>query len=162
MAEIGLNHYTQILTYIKELADSDPLVNKVTQGEASKAMFDKITLFPLVHIYIGGFAYGEQARTVIWDVIIGAMEKRENTNEQTTDNFFLNTNEVDNFNTTFSIVNRLVSRLNADLSKKKIDVAVIGNAEKQDEMYGADKDGYVVHLSLEVPNDTINLCQYPI
>lgn len=159
---IGLNHYTEILTYIKELADSDPLVNKVTQGEADKKLFDKITLFPLVHIYIGGFTFGEQARTVIWDVTIGALKQRQNTNEKTKDNFFLDTNEVDNFNETSAILNRLVSRMSADLEKKKITVSVIGNAEKMDEMYGADKDGYVINLSLEVPNDTINLCQYPI
>ena len=157
-----MNHYTQILKYIKELAESDPLVNKVTQGEASKAMFDKITLFPLVHIYVGGFSFGEDARTVIWDVIIGAMKQRQNTNEQTTDNYYLNTNEVDNFNETSAIINRLVSRINADLSKSKINVSVIGNAEKQDEEYGADKDGYVINLSLEIPNNEVNLCQYPI
>ena len=159
---MALNHYTQLLTYIKELAYSDPLVNEVTQGEASKAMFDKINIFPLVHIYIGGFTFGAEARTLIWDVTIGALKQRENTNEQTTDNFFLNTNEVDNFNETSAILNRLVSRMNADLSKSKIDVSVIGSAEKMDEMYGADKDGYVINLSLEIPNDTINLCQYPI
>tara|TARA_R110000851_G_scaffold50558_1_gene120740 strand:- start:655 stop:1131 length:477 start_codon:yes stop_codon:yes gene_type:complete len=157
-----MNHYTQILKYIKELAESDPLVNKVTQGEASKAMFDKITLFPLVHISVGGFSFGEDARTVIWDVIIGAMKQRQNTNEQTTDNYYLNTNEVDNFNETSAIINRLVSRINADLSKSKINVSVIGNAEKQDEEYGADKDGYVINLSLEIPNNEVNLCQYPI
>jgi hypothetical protein len=162
MTEIGLNHYTEILIYIKELADSDPLVNKVTQGEADKKLFDKITLFPLVHIYVGGFSFGDEAKTVIWDVTIGALKKRQNTNEQTTDNFFLNTNEVDNFNTTSAILNRLVSRLSADLIKKKIKTSVIGNAEKMDEMYGSDKDGYVVNVSLEVPNNVINLCQYPI
>jgi len=159
---MALNHYTQLLTYIKELSDSDPLVNEVTQGEASKAMFDKITMFPLVHIYIGGFTFGTEARTLIWDVTIGALKKRDNTNEQTTDSFFFNTNEVDNFNETSAILNRLVSRMVADLSKSKIDVSVIGSADKMDEMYGEDKDGYVINLSLEIPNDTISLCQYPI
>ena len=90
------------------------------------------------------------------------MKQRQNTNEQTTDNFYLNTNEVDNFNETSAIINRLVSRINADLSKSKINVSVIGNAEKQDEEYGADKDGYVINLSLEIPNNEVNLCQYPL
>lgn len=157
-----MNHYTQILSYIKELADSDPLVNKVTQGEASKAMFDKVTLFPLVHISVGGFNYGENFKTLIWDVSIGALKKRDNTNEQTTDSFYFNTNEVDNFNETSAIINRLASRLNADLDKKKIKVTTAGGSDKLDEMYGADKDGYVINLSIEVPNDTISLCQYPI
>ena len=157
-----MNHYTQILSYIKELADSDPLVNKVTQGEADKKLFDKITLFPLVHIYVGGFSYGENYKTLVWDVTIGALQQRNNTNEQTTDNFYFNTNEVDNFNETSGIINRLVSRLAADLDKKKIKVTSSGGSDKLDEMYGEDKDGYVVSLSIEVPNDTINLCQYPI
>ena len=159
---MGLNHYTQILNYIKELAESDPLVNEITQGQADKAMFDKITIFPLVHIHVGGFTFGESARTLIWDVTIGAMKKRQNKNEQTTDSFYFNTNEVDNFNETSAIINRLVSRLVADLEKRKINISVIGGAEKQDEMYGADKDGYVIDLSLELPNNEIALCQYPL
>jgi hypothetical protein len=157
-----MNHYTQILSYIKDLADSDPLVNKVTQGQANKKLFDKITLFPLVHIYVGGFSYGENYKTLVWEVQIGALQQRNNLNEQTTDNFYFNTNEVDNFNETSGIINRLVSRLAADLGKKKIKVITSGEADKMDEKYGEDKDGYVVVLSIEVPNDTINLCQYPI
>jgi hypothetical protein len=157
-----MNHYTQILSYIKELAESDPLVNKVSQGEADKKMFDKITLFPLVHIYVGGFNYGDNYKTLVWDVTIGALKQRDNTNEQTTDNFYFNTNEVDNFNETAGIVNRLVGRLAADLNKKKIKVTSSGGSDKLDQMYGEDKDGFVINLSIEVPNDTINLCQYPI
>ena len=106
-----MNHYTQILSYIKQLADSDPLVNTVSQGEADKKLFDKVTMFPLVHIYVGGFTYGENYKTLVW---------------------------------------------------KKIKVITSGGSDKLDEMYGEDKDGYVVSLSIEVPNDTINLCQYPI
>ena len=157
-----MNHYTEILSYIKQLADSDPLVNTVSQGEADKKLFDKVTMFPLVHIYVGGFTYGENYKSLVWEVIIGALKQRENTNEQTSDNFYFNTNEVDNFNETSAIINRLVSRLAADLNKKKIKVITSGGSDKLDEMYGEDKDGYVVSLSIEVPNDTINLCQYPI
>jgi len=157
-----MNHYTQILKYIKELAESDPLVNKVTQGESDKKMFDKITLFPLVHIYVGDFSFGEEMRTVIWEVDLVALKQRNNTNEKTTDNFYLNTNEVDNFNETSAIINRLVSRINSDLSKTKIKLSVSKTAGKLDEFYGSSKDGYGIGLSLELPNNIVNLCQYPI
>ena len=157
-----MNHYTQILNYIYELANSDPLVNEITQGQADKAMFDKITMFPLVHISVGDFTFGDKARVLIWDVDIMVLKKRQNKNEETTDNFYFNTNEVDNLNETAAIINRLVSRLIADLAKKKIVATVIGNAEKFDEFYGNPRDGYFINLSLEVPNNEISLCQYPI
>ena len=74
------------------MADSDPLVNTVSQGEADKKLFDKVTMFPLVHIYVGGFTYGENYKSLVWEVTIGALKQRENTNEQTSDNFYFNTN----------------------------------------------------------------------
>ena len=159
---MGLNHYTEILNYIKQLADSDPLVNEVAQGQVDKKMFDKITVFPLVYISINGFEFGSEARTVIWDVDLLALKKRQNKNEETSDSFYFNTNEVDNYNETFAIINRLVSRLVSDLAKKKINVSVIGSAEKLDEFYGEERDGFAINISLEVPNNEIALCQYPI
>ena len=157
---IGLNHYTEILTYIKGLADSDPLVNKVTEGEEDEEFFDKITLFPLVHIYLGDWSFGEGERTIIYDAQIGALKQRQNTNEQTTDSFFGNTNRVDNYNETSAILIRLVSRMSANLAKNKIYVNQTSKAKKMKQNSGNPRDGYIIELSIEVPNDTINLCQY--
>ena len=157
-----MNNPTYILDYIQKLAHSDPLVNEVTTDETDKAMFDKITMFPLLHISIGDFSYGDEFRTVIWQVDLLAVKVRQNKNEQTTDSFLGNTNKPDNFNETFAILNRLVSRIGADLDKKKNKVSTIGNGEPLDEFFGSQRDGFVISLSLELPNNEISLCQYPI
>lgn len=159
---MALNHYTQITEFIKQLAESDPLVNKVTQGFADEIAFDKMVLYPLVHLFVSNFTLAENGSTVLWDVQIGAMKMRDVTNEITTDNYYKNTNEVDNFNETSAILIRLVSRIIAEFESKKITVSSISSAEKLALEYGKNLDGYIMGLTLEIPNTDISLCQYPL
>ena len=159
---MALNHYTQITEFVKQLAESDPLVNKVTQGFADEIAFDKMVLFPLVHLYVGNFSIAENGSTVLWDVQIGAMQRRDTNKKISEDTYYKNNNEVDNFNETSAILIRLVSRLIAEFESKKITVGSVSSAEKLALSYGKDLDGYIIGLTLEIPNTDISLCQYPI
>ena len=159
---MALNHYTQITEFVKQLAESDPLVNQITQGFADEIAFDKMVLFPLVHLFVGNFSIAENGSTVLWDVQIGAMQKRDINTEVNTDSYYKNNNEVDNFNETSAILIRLVSRLIAEFESKKITVSSVSQAEKLALSYGKDLDGYIMGLTLEIPNTDISLCQYPI
>jgi len=159
---MALNHYTQITEFVKQLAESDPLVNQITQGFADEIAFDKMVLFPLVHLFVGNFSIAENGSTVLWDVQIGAMQKRDINTEVNTDSYYKNNNEVDNFNETSAILIRLVSRLIAEFESKKITVSSVSQAEKLALEYGKDLDGYVMGLTLEIPNTDISLCQYSL
>ena len=156
---MALNHYTQITEFVKQLAESDPLVNQITQGFADEIAFDKMVLFPLVHLFVGNFSIAENGSTVLWDVQIGAMQKRDINTEVNTDSYYKNNNEVDNFNETSAILIRLVSRLIAEFESKKITVSSVSQAEKLALEYGKDLDGYVMGLTLEIPNTDVSLCQ---
>jgi hypothetical protein len=159
---MALNHYTQITEFIKQLAESDPLVNKITQGLADEIAFDKMVLFPLVHLFVGNFTLAQNGSTVLWDVQIGAMQRRDTNKTVNTDTYYKNNNEVDNFNETSAILIRLVSRLIAEFESKKITVSEMSPAEKLAEDFGEDLDGYIMGLTLEIPNTDISLCQYPL
>ena len=62
-----MNHYSELLEYIKSVAEGGDYINTVTQGEEAET--DKGLIFPLLHISIdnGSFSNGQ---TVIFDVVL--------------------------------------------------------------------------------------------
>lgn len=64
-----MNHYTQVLTYLKTLAEQDSFVNTVTQGDMSDVDINKMNVFNLVHIDVltAGFTNG---KTITFDIEI--------------------------------------------------------------------------------------------
>lgn len=157
----GLNHYTELLYYIKELADSDPLVNKVTQGEIEKIDLNKMTLFPLVHISITGGSFSNGS-TVLFNVQLGAMAVRDVNKKINTDEFFLNDNEVDNLNDTLAILNRIWTRMATDFASRDIVATENPNLEIFKEEGKNTLDGWVLNFDVELPNNVLSLCQYPL
>ena len=83
---IGLNHYTELLRYIKQLLEADELVNTITQGDFDKIDLDKMNIYPLVHIYIGDASFSN-GQTINFNVSIGAMSARDTNKELNTDKF---------------------------------------------------------------------------
>ena len=49
---MGLNQYSELLTYLKQLFESDPLVNTVTKGNIDELDLNKMDISPLVHILV--------------------------------------------------------------------------------------------------------------
>jgi len=47
-----MNQYSQLLYYLKELAENDPYINTVTKDSDSNIDLDKGNLFPLFNIDI--------------------------------------------------------------------------------------------------------------
>ena len=156
-----MNHYTELLNYIKELADSDPLVNKVTQGNADEIDFNKMNLTPLVHISInaGSFTNGS---SVILNVELAAVNVVDINKEVNTDEFYFNDNRVDNLNETMAIINRIWSRMTTDFERKNI---VASENPSFDEIEGIGSNalnGWSISFNVEMPNEQLSLCQYPI
>ena len=156
-----MNHYTELLNYIKELADSDPLVNKVTQGNADEIDFNKMNLTPLVHISInaGSFTNGS---SVILNVELAAVNVVDINKEVNTDEFYFNDNRVDNLNETMAIINRIWSRMTTDFERKNI---VASENPSFDEIEGIGSNalnGWNISFTVEMPNEQLSLCQYPI
>lgn len=154
-----MNHYTEVLRYIKQLAEQDPLVNTVTQGVWDDLDIDNANLFPLVHIYVSGAAF-TNGQTVILNVQIGAFAVRDKVNEVVTDKFWRQDNEVDNFNETLAILNRIWTKMYTDFEERDITATENPNAESHSETRGNLLDGWVLTFDVELPNTTLNLCQY--
>lgn len=155
-----LNHYTELLNYIKGLAEKDPLVNVVTQGYFDDIDLDKMTLYPLVHIQInsGGFTNGQ---TVRFNVTLGALTDRDSNNEEIGSKEFLsNTNEEDNYNEMFAVLNRIWTVMYQDFEDADITASADPDVEKVSDDYANGLDGWLITFDVEMPNNVMSLCQY--
>lgn len=158
---MSLNHYTQLLYYIKQLADSDPLVNKVTQGNVDQIDFNQMNLTPLVHINLSDALF-TNGSTVVFNGTITALDLPNDNNEINDDDFFNNNNDVDIMNETLAIVNRIWSRMHSDFEKENM---VAEENAPVTFVEGTGQNGLKgceVSFRVEMPNNTLNLCQYPI
>ena len=93
-----MNQITQLYSYIKSLADADSYINTVTKKGAD-IIQQKGLIFPLLDVIITGASY-TSPQTKQYTVEITCLALRDQTNETTTENFYLMDNEVDNLNET--------------------------------------------------------------
>ena len=149
-----MNQLTELYRYIKELAEADSQVNKVTK----KQDLAKETIFPLVNVIIesGGFTNGS---TVNFNVELSCFDIRNISKEIQTDDFWGNDNEVDNHNLAIAVLNRLWNKMYIDFEENNITASE--NPSFELGSFEAPKllDGARLTFSVEVPNTTINLCQ---
>ena len=154
---MGLNQYSELLTYLKQLFESDPLVNTVTRGRVDEWDVNKMDISPLVHIYIGDIN-PNNGQALTFNIEIQVADVLIINKEVNTDKFWGNDNEDDIYNETLGIINRAYSILLRDFQDKNITAIENGSIFK----VGPNKDnmiGYAITFQVIMPNDTISLCQ---
>ena len=95
-----MNHYSQLLNYIKELGEDDFFVNTITQGDFNDIDLDKGQLHPLLHIQVNSGNFTTE-QTILFNIQIGCFDLREINKEIVEDRFWKQDNEVDNLNEIF-------------------------------------------------------------
>jgi hypothetical protein len=153
-----MNQYTQLLYYIKRLAESDDFVNTVSKGDFTKLDLKKASIFPLLHINITGAGFPSDG-TINFNVQIGAFDIRDKNKEIKTDNFWENDNEVDNHNETLSVINRIWLIMLKDFEKNNITASETPSLEIVTEDYSNLIDGWIITFDVTMPNIEINLCE---
>jgi len=152
-----MNHYTELLYYIKQIADADSFVNTITQGDFDELDLDKANIFPLLHVNITGGSFSN-GQTVNLNVEIGCFNVRDFNKEINTDKYWLNDNEVDNLNETLAVLNRLWGYMYKNFGDNDITATENPSLEAVTE-YGKNYlDGWILTFDVEMPNTTINLC----
>ena len=153
-----MNQYTELLYYVKELAEADTLVNTVTKGDFNLLDLDKANIFPLVHINItdAGFSNGQ---TVKFGMQIGCFDIRDVNKEIRTDKFWEQDNEVDNHNLTLAVLNRMWLKMYTDFEKNNITSSENPSFELGSFEGPKLIDGARLSFTVEVPNTEISLCQ---
>jgi hypothetical protein len=153
-----MNHYTQLLTYIKTLGEADPFINTITQGDYDRLDLDKGLIFPLLHITItgGNFTNGS---TVVLNVEIAALQQRDINDEVRTDKFWQQDNEVDNMNEMLSVLNRIWTSMYHDFAENDITASENPGLDIIDQSTTTNNiEGWLLTFDAELPNTTISLC----
>lgn len=149
-----MNQLTELYNYIKQIAEADSQVNKVTK----KQDLSKETIFPLVNVIIesGGFTNGS---TINFNVELSCFDIRDINKEIQTDDFWGQDNEVDNHNLAIAVLNRMWLQMYRDFEKNNITASE--NPTFELGSFEAPKllDGARLTFAVEVPNTTISLCQ---
>jgi len=154
-----MNAYSQLLIYIKELADADPFVNTVTQGNYDELDLDKGNVFPILHVTITGGSFNNGS-TIVFNIEIACLQQRDVNTELNSDKFYGQSNEIDNMNETLAVLNRLWLNMFRDFAENNITASenpVLNIIE--DKTTTNNIEGWNLVFEVEVPNTTLNLCQ---
>jgi len=151
-----MNHYTELLRYVKGLAEQDPFVNTITQGIDEDMDLDKGNIYPLFNIEI--FDPTFPANTITFQLEITCLQQRDNNKEIVNDKFLLNDNKIDNFNETLSTINKIVGKMRKDFGDTDISIDDSPGAGKLENWGKNLLDGWSLTTTVTMPNTNINLC----
>lgn len=153
---MALNHYTELLTYVRSLADADPFVSTVTQGITEDIDLDKGNILPLLNIEL--FSPTFPNGTVTFQLEITCLQLRDINKTIDEDKFWLQDNKTDNFNETLAVINVLVGKMKKDFGDTNISIDEAPAAEKLEEWGKNLLDGWVLTTTVTMPNNTVSLC----
>jgi len=152
-----MNQYSQLLYFLKQLAEAHPMVNTVTKGLAQNIDLEKANIFPLVHITIdeAGFKNGQ---TIGFNVTLECLTERQ-LNPKVVDNkFWRQDNEVDNHNETLAILNYMWTSIFRDWNNNDMTTSDEPTLTKIEFAKGNILDGWAMTFEVEVPNTALTLC----
>ena len=147
--------YSELLRYIKSLAESEEYINTSTMGEDLD--LNKGNIFPLFNVDITGASFTSN-RTVTFNVSMVALDVRSINKESNTDKFYNNDNEIDNHNSTISVLNNIWVKMHRDFANNNITAS--DNPSLEQITY-SDKnllDGWSIDFTVELPTSGVNLC----
>ena len=153
-----MNQYSELLYYLKSLAEADVFINTITQGDISEAFLNKADIYPMFHIAIdsGGLSNGN---VIIFNVVLTCLQQRDTNKEIVNDKFFLNDNEVDNHNETLASLSKIWNTMFNDLNDLNITSSENPTLEKISDEKGDRLDGWQLTFDVEMPNTTLNICE---
>ena len=153
-----MNHYSQVLEYLKGLAEQDSFVNTVTQSDMADIDLYKANIFNLLHIDVltANFTNGQ---TIKFDVEVFSGQLRDSNKQDDGSKFWNQDNEIDNLNESLAVLNRIWFKLLIDFEDNNIRVDESAVLSQRTEWGINLIDGWLMTFSIELPNTTINLCQ---
>ena len=151
-----MNHYSELLRYVRGLADEDPFVNTTTQGITEEMDLDKGNIYPIFNIELFDATFPNN--TVTFQLEITCLQQRDTNNEIRTDKFWEQDNKTDNFNETLAVINRVVGKMRKDFDDTEISIEETPGAFKLEDWGMNNLDGWTLTSTVEMPNTNIDLC----
>jgi hypothetical protein len=154
-----MNAYSRLLRYIRSLAEQDVFVKTITTG--ADIDLNKGDIFPLFNIDITDATFSSNATTT-FSLNIQCLDIRDINNENINDKFYLNDNEVDNYNGTLSCLNALWVKMHRDFADNNITAS---DSPTLTQITYSDKnllDGWDMSLEVEMPIDETSFCFWEV
>lgn len=151
-----MNEFYTVADYLKNQLLDDINVNTVTHESTQGIDLFKKAIYPLANILIVSSII--QPGQLIFNWKIHVLDQRNVSKIASNDKWLRNDNELDNLNTTFAVLNRLITRLR--LQRNKFDIEMVNDPNplpvELEFMNGL--DGWEIDLSLSIPNTQIEVC----
>ena len=147
-----MNSFYQVIGYLKDQLALDIDVNTIIHGEAPE---NKKDIFPMAHLMVTNGSLGQG--TSIFTFTVQVLDIRNVSKKMSTDKFLKNDNELDNLNTCFAVLNRLITELK--LQRNDLDIELLNEPSLVPVIYEFKDtlDGWSTELQLSITN-TISVC----
>jgi len=147
-----MNSFYQVIGYLKDQLALDIDVNTIIHGEAPE---NKKDIFPIAHLMVTNGALGQGVS--IFTFTVQVLDIRNVSKKMSTDKFLKNDNELDNLNTCFAVLNRLITELK--LQRNDLDIELLNEPSLVPVIYEFKDtwDGWSTELQLARGN-TISIC----
>tara|TARA_R110002020_G_scaffold99072_4_gene235363 strand:- start:283 stop:735 length:453 start_codon:yes stop_codon:yes gene_type:complete len=142
----------KLLDNVKEILIEDKLCNSVTSGDLSEAMLNKKILYPYSHVSLGTSSF--PANTIQYNLFVLCMDIVDVSKDSITDQYKGNDNEHDAFNTTVTILARLVEKFRSgDVKLDGYHLVGTPTAEPYYDQFTDKVAGWMLSLSVETINE---------
>ena len=152
-----MNAYSELLNYVKSLAEQDHYINTVTLKGAENFDWEKSNIYPIFNIMVldGAFLTDSVVR---FNVVMTCADIRDISNEDNTDKFYENDNEVDNHNNTLASLQGIWVKMNRDFAENNITASNDPGFRKIEFAGVNPNDGWEISFQVEMPMDGVGLC----
>lgn len=147
------NNFYKCVKLIKDRLSVNPLVHTVIFSRTNEKDLYKKNLFPIAHINPVTSPWTNNVNQFTFE--IGVMEQRDLPNEQKGTKFETDDNIIDNLNLTYAILNDLISYLNLQDNDDRIEMVEASTIQPLIFTDFNILDGWVVSITLQIPNDEI-------
>ena len=147
-----MNSFYKVIEYLKDQLALDIDVNTIIHGEAPE---NKKDIFPMAHLMVTNGALGQGVS--IFTFTVQVLDIRNVSKKMSADKFLKNDNELDNLNTCFAVLNRLITELK--LQRNDLDIELLNEPSLVPVIYEFKDtlDGWSTELQLAIGN-TISIC----
>jgi hypothetical protein len=148
-----MKEFYDVVAYLKELIESNPLVHTITHGTPDLIDIDKKNIYPLAHLNV--ISSSVQPGVVVFSFEVTILDIRNVSKVQVQDKFLGNDNELDNLNTCHAILNYVVTKMK--LQNNDFDIELLNEPQFEPMLlkFSNQLDGWRTTIDLGIANGVI-------
>jgi hypothetical protein len=148
-----MKEFYDVVAYLKQLLESNPLVHTITHGTPDLIDIDKKNIYPLAHLNV--VSSNVQPGVVVFSFEVTILDIRNVSKVQVQDKFLGNDNELDNLNTCHAILNYVVTKMK--LQNNDFDIELTNDPQLEPMLlkFSNQLDGWRTTLDLAIANNVI-------